>query len=87
MPERLNIRNQAREGVIIESPLNGLFHDARDIILTSRNDGREMEDNNNDNDNDNDNEPTLVGILRILKTLLVDKIMTSIIIQQLFNII
>ena len=28
-------------------------------------------------DSDNDNEPTLVGILRELKTLLVDKIKTS----------
>ena len=28
----------SREGVIIECPLNGQFHDARDVILTSRND-------------------------------------------------
>ena len=26
----------AREGVIIEWPLKGLFHDRRDVILTSR---------------------------------------------------
>ena len=38
-----------REGVIIECPLNHLFHDARDVILTSRNDVRQL---------DND-EPTL----------------------------
>ena len=25
-----------REGVIIERPLNDLFHDCRDVILTSR---------------------------------------------------
>ena len=36
-----------REGVIIEWPLNGLFHDARDIILMSRTDIREMKDNVN----------------------------------------
>ena len=26
----------AREGVIIECPLNGQYHDRRDVILTSR---------------------------------------------------
>ena len=30
----------SREGVNIECPLNGQFHDARDVILTSRNDVR-----------------------------------------------
>ena len=40
----------SREGVIIECPPNGLFHDARDIILTSGTDDREMEDNDNDNE-------------------------------------
>ena len=36
-----------REGVIIECPLNGQIHDARDVILTSRTDVRGM---NNDDD-------------------------------------
>ena len=35
-----SIGTQAREGVIIESSLNGQYHDARDVILTSRNDVR-----------------------------------------------
>ena len=48
--------------MIIEWPLNGLFHDARDVILTSQTDVREM-----DND-DNDDEPTLGVIFRVLKT-------------------
>ena len=39
-----------REGVIIEWPLNGQFNNACDIILTSRIDVREMEDNDNDNE-------------------------------------
>ena len=39
-----------REGVIIEWPLNGQFHDARDIILTSRTDVREMVDNHDDDE-------------------------------------
>ena len=30
----------AREGVIIECPLNGQYHNARDVILTSQNDVR-----------------------------------------------
>ena len=42
-----------REGVIIECPLNGQFHDTRDGILTSRNDVRGFA-----GDDDND-EPTL----------------------------
>ena len=62
-------RTIPREGVIIEWTLNGLFHDARDVILTSPTDVMEMEDN--------DNELTLVGILRVLKMLLVDKITIS----------
>ena len=35
-----SIGTQAREGVIIECPLNGQYHDARDVILTSQNDVR-----------------------------------------------
>ena len=35
------------EGVIIEWPLNGQFNDARDVILTSWIDVKEMEDNDN----------------------------------------
>ena len=37
--ERLGVSNGglvAREGVIIERPLNDLFHDRRDVILTSQ---------------------------------------------------
>ena len=33
-----------REGVIIECPQNGLFHDARDLILTSRMAPRDLAD-------------------------------------------
>ena len=40
-----------REGVIIECPLNGQFHDARDVILMSRNDVRGFADD--------DDEPTV----------------------------
>ena len=47
-------RRQPREGVIIECPLIHLFHDARDVILTSRNDVRQLDDD------DDDDEPTLV---------------------------
>ena len=43
----------SREGVITEWPLNEQFHDARDIILTSRTDIREMFD-----DNDKDKWPS-----------------------------
>ena len=39
--------------VIIEWPLKRLFNNARDMIITSWTDAREMEDN------DNDNEPSL----------------------------
>ena len=35
-------------GIIIECPLNGLFHDARDVILTSPMAGCEMVNNDND---------------------------------------
>ena len=38
----------SREGVIIEWPLNGQFHDARDVILTSQIDVREMVDHDHD---------------------------------------
>ena len=37
--ERLGVSNGglvAREGVIIERPLNDLFHDCRDVILMSQ---------------------------------------------------
>ena len=34
---------KSREGVIIELPLNGLFHDARDVFLTSLMGVRELE--------------------------------------------
>ena len=46
-----------REGVIIECPLNHLFHDACDIILTSQNDVRQLDDD--------DDQPTL-GVYRLL---------------------
>ena len=46
-------RSRAREGVIIECPLIHLFHDARDVIITSRNNVRQLEDD------DDDDEPTL----------------------------
>ena len=39
-----------REGVIIECPLNGQYHDARDVILTSRTDVREMVDDDDDDE-------------------------------------
>ena len=37
-----------REGVIIKLPLNGLFNDVVTIIITSRTDVREMNDDNED---------------------------------------
>ena len=43
-----------REGVFIECPLIHLFHGARDFILTSRNDVRQLDDD------DDDDEPALV---------------------------
>ena len=43
--------HQTREGVIIECPIIHLFHDACDIILTSRNGVRQLDDD--------DDEPTL----------------------------
>ena len=42
--------SRAREGVIIEWPLNGQFHDARDVILTSRTHVREMVDDDDDDE-------------------------------------
>ena len=39
-----------REGVIIEWPLNGHFNDARDVILMSRTDVRELEDDDDNAD-------------------------------------
>ena len=41
---------EAREGVINECSLNGQFHDARDVIITSRTDVREMVDDDDVND-------------------------------------
>ena len=46
----LIIRILTREGVIIECPLNGQYHDARDVILTSRTDVREMVDDDDDDE-------------------------------------
>ena len=43
--------------MIIEYPLNGQFHDARDVILTSRTDVREMLD-----DDDDDEWPLVIYI-------------------------
>ena len=45
-----------REGVIIECPLNGQFHDTRDVILTSQTDVREMVD-----DDDDDERPLVMA--------------------------
>ena len=42
-------KSRSREGVIIECPLIYLFHDTRDIILTSRNDVRGIPSEDNDN--------------------------------------
>ena len=39
-----------REGVIIEWPLNGHFNDARDVVLTSRTEVRELDDDDDDPD-------------------------------------
>ena len=39
---------QPRVSINIECPLNGLFHDLVNIILTSRTADSEMVDNNND---------------------------------------
>ena len=41
---------KSREGVIIECSLNGQYHDARDVILTSRTDVREMVDDDDDDE-------------------------------------
>ena len=53
--------NPSREGVIIECPLNGQFHDARDVILTSRNDVRGF--------SGDDDEPTLETLKNRYKSL------------------
>ena len=42
--------SEPREGVIIECPLIYLFHDARDVILTSRNEVRGIPSDDNDNE-------------------------------------
>ena len=48
--------------MIIECPLNGQYHDARDVILTSRTDIREMVD-----DDDDDEWPLVIyGIVPFL---------------------
>ena len=52
----------AREGVIIEWPL---FHDVRDVIITSQNDVRGM----NDDDDDDDNEMSIFTIKQHYKSL------------------
>ena len=46
-----------REGMIIECPLNGQYHDARNVILTSRTDVKEMVD-----DDDDDEWPLVIYI-------------------------
>ena len=51
----------SREGVNIECPLNGQFHDARDVILTSRNDVRGF--------SGDDDEPTLETLKNRYKSL------------------
>ena len=48
--------SEPKEGVIIECPLIHLFHDARDVILTSRNDIRGI--------NDDDDEMSIFTIKR-----------------------
>ena len=62
IPEFLDIQMPqscpAREGVIIEYPLNGQYHDARDIILMSRTGIREMVD-----DDDDDEWPLVISNL------------------------
>ena len=51
-----------REGVIIECPLNDLFHDVVTVILTSRMGVSEMVVNvGNRKNNDNDDEKSLVS--------------------------
>ena len=57
------IWSPAREGVIIECPLNGQFHDARDVILTSWNDVRGFAGD------DDDDEPTLGTLITRFKLL------------------
>ena len=49
------ITSTPREGVIIEWPLNGQFHDAPEVILTSRTYVREMVD-----DDDYDEWPLVI---------------------------
>ena len=53
----------AREGVIIECPLNGQFNDAHDVILTSQNDFRGFAGD------DDDDEPTLGTLITRYKSL------------------
>ena len=57
---QLIYRTGTREGVIIECPLNGQYHDARDVILTSRTDVREMVD-----DDDDDERPLVIWFLTV----------------------
>ena len=46
----LILRLKAREGVIIEWPLNGQFNDAVTDVLTSRTDVREVVDHDDDHE-------------------------------------
>ena len=50
-----------RVGVIIECPLNGLFPDSRDVILTSRTTVGELDDDDDDDDVDDVKECFLPG--------------------------
>ena len=43
----LKVRLTPREDVIIECPLNGLFHDVVTVIIMSRMAVRELEDDDN----------------------------------------
>ena len=43
-------RLRPREGVIIECPLIHPFHDARDVILMSQNDVRQLDDDDDDDE-------------------------------------
>ena len=55
---------QAREGVIIEWTVNGQFHDACDVILTSRNGVRVF---SSDDDDDEMSIFTLKQCYKLLK--------------------
>ena len=55
--------HQPREGVIIEWPLNGQFHDAVTDVLTSRINIRDLADD------DDDKKPTLGTLINCYKSL------------------